>query len=79
MRASSSLKLPETSMVKKLHKKSSNGFENSSNGFRTYKNPYLGFFGTSFGQKLKKIGLLPFSSFKLAISGSPKHTSAWPT
>jgi hypothetical protein len=39
MRASKSLELPETSMVKNLQKKSSNGFENSVNGFRTSKNP----------------------------------------
>jgi hypothetical protein len=39
MRASSSLELPETSMVKNLHKKSSNGLDNSANGFRTSKNP----------------------------------------
>jgi hypothetical protein len=35
-------KLPgasETSMVKNLQKKSSNGFANSANGFRTSKNP----------------------------------------
>jgi hypothetical protein len=31
--------LSETSMVKNLQKKSSNGFENSANGFRTSKNP----------------------------------------
>ena len=35
----------------------------------------MGFYGTSFGQKMKKIGLLPFSSFKLVVSGSPKRTS----
>jgi hypothetical protein len=29
-----------------------------SNGFRMFKNPYLGFFGTSFGHKLKRIGFL---------------------
>jgi hypothetical protein len=39
MRASSSLELSETSMVKNMQKKSSNGFENSANGFRTSKNP----------------------------------------
>jgi hypothetical protein len=39
MRASSSLELSETSMVKKLQKKSSNAFENSANGFITSKNP----------------------------------------
>jgi hypothetical protein len=79
MRASSFLELSETSMVKKLQRKSSNGFENSANGFRMSKNPYLGFFDTSFGQKMKKIGLLPFSFFKLVVSGSPKRTSVWPT
>jgi hypothetical protein len=74
MRASNSLELPETSMVKKLHNKSSNGLDNSANGFRTSKNPYMGFYDTSIGQKMKKIGLLPFSSFKLAETGSPKCT-----
>ena len=74
MRASSSLELSEISMAKNLQKKFSNGFENGANEFRTSKNPYLGFFGTSFGQKMKKIGLLPFSSFKL-VSSLPKHTS----
>jgi hypothetical protein len=39
MRASISLELPETSMVKNLQNKSSNGFENSANGFRMSKNP----------------------------------------
>jgi len=39
MRASSSLELPKTSMVKNLKKKSSNGYENSANGFRMSKNP----------------------------------------
>jgi hypothetical protein len=39
MRASSSLDLLETSMVKNLQKKSSNGNENSANGFRTSKKP----------------------------------------
>jgi hypothetical protein len=39
MRASNSLKLAETSMVKNMQKKSSNGLDNSSNGFRMSKNP----------------------------------------
>jgi hypothetical protein len=39
MRASSSLELAETSMAKILQKKSSNGLDNSANGFRTSKNP----------------------------------------
>jgi hypothetical protein len=39
MRASSSLELVETSMVKKLKNKSSNGLDNSSNGFMMSKNP----------------------------------------
>jgi hypothetical protein len=75
MRASSSLELAETSMAKKMQNKSSNGLDNSSNGFRTSKNPYLGFYGTSIGQEMRKIGLLPSSSFNLAGSGSPKRTS----
>jgi len=79
MKASSSLELSETSMVKNLQNKSSNSYENSANGFRTSKNPSLGFYDTSFGPKMKKIGLLPFSSFKLVVSGLPKRTSVWPT
>jgi hypothetical protein len=39
MRASSSLELAETSMAKNLTKKSSNGLDNSANGFRMSKNP----------------------------------------
>jgi hypothetical protein len=39
MRASSSLELSETSMVKNLQKKSANAFENNANGFKTSKNP----------------------------------------
>jgi hypothetical protein len=39
MRASSSLELSETSMVKNLQKKSSNAFENHANGFKMSKNP----------------------------------------
>jgi hypothetical protein len=39
MRASSSLELAKTSMVKNLHKKSSNGLDNSANGLRMSKNP----------------------------------------
>jgi hypothetical protein len=39
MRASSSLELAETSMVKNLQKKSSNGLDNSANGFKMSKNP----------------------------------------
>jgi hypothetical protein len=62
-------------MAKNLQKKSSNGLDNSANGFSISKNPSLGFYDTSIGQKMKKIGLLPFSSFKLVVSGSPKCTS----
>jgi hypothetical protein len=39
MRASSSLELAETSMVKNLLKKFSNGCENGTNGSNTSKNP----------------------------------------
>jgi hypothetical protein len=39
MRASNSLELVETSMVKKLQKKSSNGLDKNTNGFITSKNP----------------------------------------
>jgi hypothetical protein len=39
MRASSSLELAETSMVKNLQQKSSNGLDNNANGFNTSKNP----------------------------------------
>jgi hypothetical protein len=74
MRASSSLELPETSMVKNMKNNSSNGLDNSANGFKTSKNPYFGFYDISIGQIMKKIGLLPFSSFKLAVTGSPKRT-----
>jgi hypothetical protein len=38
MRVSSSLELAETSMVKNLRKKSSNGLENNTNGSSTSKN-----------------------------------------
>jgi hypothetical protein len=38
-RASSFLELAETSMVKNLQKKSSNGLENNTNGSSTSKNP----------------------------------------
>jgi hypothetical protein len=60
MRASNSLELAETSMVKNLQKKSSNGLDNSANGFSTSKNPWLVFYGTSISQKMKKLGLLHF-------------------
>jgi hypothetical protein len=39
MRASSSLELAETSMVKNLQKKYSNGLDNSTNGSIMSKNP----------------------------------------
>jgi hypothetical protein len=39
MRASSSLELAETSMVKKLQKKSSNCLDNNTNEFSMSKNP----------------------------------------
>jgi hypothetical protein len=39
MRASSYLELSETSMAKNMQKKSSNGLDNSANGFKTSKNP----------------------------------------
>jgi hypothetical protein len=39
MRASGSLELAETSMVKNMHNKSSNGLDNSANGFKMSKNP----------------------------------------
>jgi hypothetical protein len=74
MRASSSLELAETSMVKKLQKKSSNGLKNNTNGSSTSKNPYLGFYDTSIGQKMKKLGRLHFppSSFlKLVRQNTP--------
>jgi hypothetical protein len=43
MRASSSLELAETSMDKNLQKKSSNGLDNSANGFRRPKTPSWAF------------------------------------
>jgi hypothetical protein len=74
-RASSSLELPETSMVKNLLKKSSNGCENGTNGSSTSKNPWLGFYGTSIGQTMKKLGLLHFPPSSFAGTGSTKRTS----
>jgi hypothetical protein len=62
-------------MVKKLQKKSSNGLENSTNGSSTSKNPYLGFYGTSIGQKMKKLGLLHFPPSNFVGTGSTKCTS----
>jgi hypothetical protein len=38
------------------------------------KPPSWAFSAPHLAKKMKKIGLMPFSSFKLAISGSPKHT-----
>jgi hypothetical protein len=73
-RASSSLELPETSMVKNLQKKSSNGLENSTNGSSTSKNPWLGFYGTSIGQKLRKLDLLhfpPSTLLELVLQNAP--------
>jgi hypothetical protein len=74
-RASSSLELPGTSMVKNLLKKSSNGCENGTNGSSTSKNPWLGFYGTSIGQTMKKLGLLHFPPSSFAGTGSTKRTS----
>jgi hypothetical protein len=74
MRASSSLELAETSMAKILQKKYSNGLDNSANGFRTSKNPYLGFYGSSIGQNMKKLGLLhfpPSTLLKLVCQNAP--------
>jgi hypothetical protein len=45
-----------------------------SNGFPTSQNPCLGSFGTSIGRKMKKLGLLEVSLFKLVVSGSTIHT-----
>jgi hypothetical protein len=70
-----SLELPETSMVKNLLKKSSNGCENGTNGSKTSKNPWLGFYGTSIGQTMKKLGLLHFPPSSFAGTGSTKRTS----
>jgi hypothetical protein len=73
MRASSSLELAETSMVKNLQKKSSNGLENNTNGSITSKNP-LGFYDTSIGQKLRKLDLLhfpPSTLLELALQNAP--------
>jgi hypothetical protein len=74
-RASSSLKLAETSIVKTLQKKSSNGLENSTNGSSTSKNPWLGFYDTSIGQTMKKLGLLHFPPSSFVGTGSTKRTS----
>jgi hypothetical protein len=62
-------------MVKKLLKKSSNGCENGTNGSSTSKNPWLGFYGTSIGQTMKKLGLLHFPPSSFAGTGSTKRTS----
>jgi hypothetical protein len=62
-------------MVKKLLKKSSNGCENGTNGSNTSKNPWLGFYGTSNGQTVKKLGLLHFSPSSFAGTGSTERTS----
>jgi hypothetical protein len=73
-RASSSLELPGTSMVKNLQKKSSNGLENNTNGSITSKNPWLGFYGTSIGQKLRKLDLLhfpPSTLLELVLQNAP--------
>jgi hypothetical protein len=61
-------------MVKILLKKSSNGCENSTNGSSTSINPWLGFYGTSIGQTMKKLGLLHFSPSNFAGTGSTKRT-----
>jgi hypothetical protein len=63
-------KLAETSMVKNLLKKSSNGCENGTNGSSTSQNPWLGFYGTSIGQTMKKLGLLHFPPSSFAGTGS---------
>jgi hypothetical protein len=57
-------------MVKNLLKKSSNGCENGTNGSSTSKNPWLGFYGTSIGQTMKKLGLLHFPPSSFAGTGS---------
>jgi hypothetical protein len=61
-------------MVKNLLKKSSNGCKNGTNGSSTSKNPWLGFYGTSIGQTMKKLGLLHFPPSSFAGTGSTKHT-----
>jgi hypothetical protein len=61
-------------MVKNLLKKSSNGCENGTNGSSTSKNPWLGFYGTSIGQTMKKLGLLHFSPSSFAGTGSTIRT-----
>jgi hypothetical protein len=61
-------------MVKNLLKKSSNGCKNGTNGSSTSKNPWLGFYGTSIGQTMKKLGLLHFSPSSFAGTGSTIHT-----
>jgi hypothetical protein len=52
----------------------SNCQTNCSNGFPASQNPYLGSFDTSIGRKMKKLGLLEVSLFKLVVSGSAIHT-----
>jgi hypothetical protein len=48
--------------------------ENNTNGSSTSKNPWLGFYGTSIGQTMKKLGLLHFPPSSFAGNGSTKRT-----
>jgi hypothetical protein len=61
--------------VKNLHEESSNGCENGTNGSSTSKNPWLGFYGTSIDQTVKKLGLLHFPPSSFAGTGSTERTS----
>jgi hypothetical protein len=61
-------------MVKNLLKKSSNGCKNGTNGSITSKNPWLGFYGTSIGQTVKKLGLFHFPPSSFAGTGSTERT-----
>jgi hypothetical protein len=60
--------------MKKSHEESSNGCENSTNGSSMSKNPWLGFYGTSIGQTVKKLGLLHFSPSSFAGTSSTIRT-----
>jgi hypothetical protein len=69
-------------MVKNLQKKSSNGCENGTNGSSTSKNPWLGFYGTSIGQKLRKLDLLhfpPSTLLELVLQNAPLCALTWNT
>jgi hypothetical protein len=74
MRASSSLELAETSMVKNLQKKSSNGLDNNCQWIQDVQKPLAGFLRHLNRPKDEEVRPPPFSSFKLVVSASTKRT-----